>query len=92
MHKRVDPLTKAMIQQAKRTAANQATDQVVKLMLALPVYVLHDKCGWGKVRCERLADQMLELYDAYQSGYVTIEDLLQVLEDEAGVTLRKEER
>ena len=50
MHKRVDPLTKAMIQQAKRTAANQATDQVVKLMLALPVYVLHDKWGFGKVR------------------------------------------
>ena len=87
MHKRVDPLTKAMIQQAKRTAVNQATDQVVKLMLALPVYVLHDKHGWGKVRCERFANQMLELYDAYQSGYVTIEDVLQVLEDEAGMTI-----
>ena len=89
MHKRVDPLTKAMIQQAKRTAVNQATDQVVKLMLALPVYVLHDKWGFGKVRCERFANQMLELYDAYQSGYVTIEDLLQVLEDEAGMTISK---
>ena len=89
MHKRGDPLTKAMIQQAKRTAANQATDQVVKLMLALPVDVLHDKWGFGKVRCERFANQMLELYDAYQSGYVTIEDLLQVLEDEAGMTISK---
>ena len=39
MHKRVDPLTKAMIQQAKRTAVNQATDQVVKLMLALPEHL-----------------------------------------------------
>lgn len=90
MHKRVDPLTKAMIQQAKRTAANQATDQVVKLMLALPVYVLHDKWGFGKVRCERFANELLELYDAYQSGYVTIEDLLQVLENEAGMTISKE--
>lgn len=85
MRKRVDPLAKAMIQQAKRTAANQATDQVVKLMLALPVYVLHDKWGFGKVRCERFVEQLLELYEAYQKDYVTIEDLMQVLADEAGI-------
>ena len=58
-------------------------------MLALPVYVLHDKWGFGKVRCERFAEQMLELYDAYQRDYVTMDDLLQVLADEAGVTLGK---
>lgn len=90
MQKRVDPLTRAMIQQAKRTAANQATDQVAKLMLALPVYVLHDKWGFGKTRCERFADDLLKLYDAYQQDYVTIEDLLQVLEDEAGMKISKE--
>lgn len=89
MRKRVDPLAKAMIQQAKRTAANQATDQVFKLMLALPVYVLHDKWGFGKVRCERFVEQLLELYEAYQRDYVTIEDLMQVLADEAGVTVGK---
>ena len=90
MHKRVDPLTKAMMIQAKKSATNQATDQVIKLMLALPVYVLHDKWGFGRVRCERFADELLKLYDAYQSGYVTIDDLMQVLEDEAGMTISKE--
>lgn len=90
MHKRVDPLTKAMMIQVKNSAANQATDQVIKLMLALPVYTLHDKWGFGKVRCERFSEQLLNLYDAYQSGYVTIDDLLQVLEDEAGMTISKE--
>lgn len=89
MSRRVDPLTKAMIQQAKRSATNQATDNVVRLMLALPVYVLHDKWGFGKVRCERFVEQMLELYDAYQQDYVTMDDLLQVLADEAGVTMSK---
>lgn len=90
MHKRVNPLTKAMMIQVKNSAANQATDQVIKLMLALPVYVLHNDWGFGKVRCERFSEQLLKLYDAYQSGYVTIEDLLQVLADEAGVTISKE--
>lgn len=87
MHKKVDPLAKAMIQQAKRSAANQATDQVVKLMLALPVYVLHDKWGFGRTRCERFVDQVLALYEAYQQDYVTMDDLMQVLADEAGVTI-----
>lgn len=73
--------------QAKRSAANQATDQVIKLMLALPVYVLHDKWGFGQVRCERFMTQVLELYEAYQQDYVTIDDLMQVLADEAGVTI-----
>lgn len=76
MRKRVDPLTKAMVIQAKRSAANQATDHVIKLMLALPVMVLHDQWGFGKVRCERFAEQMLELYDAYSQGYVSIDDLM----------------
>lgn len=87
MCKRVDPLTKAMMLQAKRSAANQATDQVIKLMLALPVYVLHNDWGFGQVRCERFMTQVLELYDAYQRDYVTMDDLLQVLADEAGVTI-----
>ena len=89
MNRKVDPLTKAAIMQAKRSAANQATDNVVKLMLALPVYVLHDKWGFGRTRCERFVEQLLELYEAYQQDYVTIEDLMQVLADEAGVTVGK---
>lgn len=56
-------------------------------MLALPVYVLHDKWGFGKVRCERFTEQLLELYDAYQRDYVTMDDLMQVLADEAGVRI-----
>ena len=60
------------------------------ILLALPVVVLHDQWGFGKMRCERFAAQMLELYDAYSQGYVSIDDLMQVLADEAGLTLSKE--
>lgn len=73
--------------QAKRSAANQATDQVFKLMMALPVYVLHNDWGFGKVRCERFAEQMLRVYDDYRTGYVTMDDLMQALHDEAGMTI-----
>lgn len=89
MRKKVDPLTKAMILQAKRSAADQAADQVVRLLLAMPVYVLHDKWGFGNKRCERFAADLLELYDAYKRDYVTLDDLMQVLADEAGMTIMR---
>lgn len=72
MHKRVDPLSKAMIQLDRRTA----TDQMIKLML--PLYVLYAKGSSGQVRCERFAEESIKLDDAYRSSYVVIEDLMQV--------------
>lgn len=82
---KVNPITKAMIKQAKQAAVNDATNQVFKLLLSLPVYVLHNDWGFGKTRCERFAEQLLEAYDAYEKGYITLEDLAQVLYEETGM-------
>ena len=90
MRKKVDPLVQAMVVQAKNSATNKATDQVIKLLLAIPVMVLHDDFGFGKVRCERFVDGFFRVYDAYVEERVTIDDLMQTLEDEADVTIRKE--
>ncbi len=90
MRKKVDPLVQAMVVQAKNSATNKAIDQVLKLLLAIPVMVLHDDFGFGKVRCERFVDGFFRVYDAYVEERVTIDDLMQTLEDEADVTIRKE--
>lgn len=90
MRKKVDPLVQAMVVQAKNSATNKATDQVIKLLLAIPVMVLHDDFGFGKVRCERFVDGFFRVYDAYTHKYITLEDLMQTLKDEAGVTISKD--
>lgn len=97
MHKRVDLLTKAMIQQAKRTAAREASDTAYTLMLAIPALVIYDHFGElmrrevdGKDRVERFVDLCIEHYDHFDKGYITMEELHQILKIEAGVTISKE--
>ena len=85
------------IQNLKKQISESAANTVFSLMLAIPVMVLHDKYAQlmkknvdGKTREERFADMCLELYDSYQKGYVTIEDLEDCLWKEAGIKLQKE--
>ena len=56
-------------------------------MLGLPVMVLHDKFGFGPVRCERFTDAVLELYDSFEKGYVSLEDIHKTLKEETGITI-----
>lgn len=84
------------IQQIKTQATNTAADTAFFLMLAIPVMVIHDKYPQlmrrevdGKTRAERFADLCLDLYDSFNKGYVTLDDLSQCLWEEAGIKLEK---
>jgi hypothetical protein len=84
------------IQQIKTQATNTAADTAFFLMLAIPVMVIHDKYPQlmrrevdGKQRAERFADLCLDLYDSFNKGYVTLDDLSQCLWEEAGIKLEK---
>lgn len=83
-------------QQMKLDATKEASDKAFFLMLAIPVMVLHDKYGQlmkkvvdGKSREERFADFCLDLYDSFEKGYVTLDDLHKCLWDEAGIKLER---
>ena len=83
------------LNQIKQNATKTATDTAFLLMLAIPVMVLHDKYGQlmkknvdGKSRDERFADMCLDLYDSFEKGYVTLDDLHECLWDEAGIKIQ----
>ena len=74
----------------------QATNTAFFLMLAIPVMVIHDKYPQlmrrevnGKPRAERFADLCLDLYDSFNKGYVTLDDLSQCLWEEAGIKIER---
>lgn len=81
----------------KVDATNKAADTAFFLMLAIPVMVIHDKYPRimkrvedGKPREERFADLCIDLYDSFQKGYVSIEDLQKCLwEDRKEVSYGK---
>lgn len=73
------------VQQMKDEAVKKAADIAFLLMLGLPVLVLRDKWGFGKVRLERFIDQVIDMYEAFDEGYLTIDDIRQAIEEETGV-------
>lgn len=80
-------LKQSEIQAIKDKAFNEAIDKSFVLMLGLPMMVLHDQWGYGKVRCERFIDQVLEIYDSFNKGYLDFDDIIKTLEEESGIRL-----
>ena len=92
-------MKKEQIDAIKNNATEKAVDTAFKLMLCIPVMVIHDKYSElmrkevdGKSRGERLADMILDLYDSYEKGYVTLDELEQCLWEEAGIKFDKERK
>ena len=84
------------IEKMKADAVKSASNLAFKLMLSIPVMVLHDNYGKlnklnvdGKSREERFAEMVLDLYDSFDKGYVTLDDLMTCLKEETGMTFEK---
>lgn len=91
--KAVYNLTEEQIQQIRQEGFNEAIDTAFILMLGLPVMVLYDKFSIirkKEKRLENFTEAILELYEAYNEDYLTLEDIKQVLKDEAGYEFKKE--
>lgn len=88
-HEPVINVKSSDLQQIKKQATSEAVDTAFLLMLGLPLLVLRDKHGFGKVRLERFIDDVLELYDSFNKDYLTLEDIHQVIHEETGVTIQR---
>lgn len=77
------PATLADVEKAKK----QARSEAVKYAWAIMFSVLRDKEGWGIVRLKRLWDEVEDLSDSIGKGYVSVQDLLETLEEEIGAVL-----
>lgn len=74
----------------KESVPDNGVEIAFKLILSIPVMVLKDKFGYGKKRLERFINEVLNLYDSYNKGYVELEDLFKTLEEETGITFEEE--
>lgn len=81
------------VQAMKKQATKDAVNRAFFLMLAIPTMIIHDKFGKLMKRENREAtfvDLCVDLYDSFDKGYVTLDELAQVLKDEAGVEVKNE--
>lgn len=80
---------KAEVDTIKKQARDEAVDIAITLMLALPLEVLKDK-HWVKTAKRRLPkfmDNVLSLYDSWNKGEITIEELREDLWEYGGIKL-----
>ncbi len=68
---------------------NDAVDEAMAMLLAIPVVVLHDKFGFGRIRLDRFTHYAFSWINSLQSGEVKMVDLVKICEDEAGFTIVK---
>lgn len=78
------------VENMKKEATKAAADFAFLMMLAIPTMVIHDhfaeimkKDG----REQRFVDLCIDVYKCYESGLVDIQELKQVLKEEAGVEI-----
>lgn len=84
-------LTKSQIQEIKKQATDEAVDAAFKLMLCIPATVIHQ--NFSKImkkegRVENFLDLVLYLYESYNRGDVSLEELQKCLE-EAGISFQQ---
>lgn len=53
-----------------------------KANMILGLTVLHDKFGFGQKRLERYIDEVVKLLESYNKGYISVQDLEEVLLEE----------
>lgn len=87
-------LNSEQIEQLKKEATEEAIGTAFSLMIGLPVMVIHDKYSQitkkevdGKCREERFAEMILDLYDSFDKGYLTLNDIKNCVEEETGMKL-----
>lgn len=80
---------KAEVENIRKQARDEAVDTALTLMLALPLEVLKDKY-WvksAKRRLPKFMDNVLSLYDSWNRGEITIEELREDLWEYGGIKI-----
>lgn len=84
---KVYTLTQSQIDKMKEEVSLNATKKAFLMMMGFPLLTLRDKFDFGKVRLNRFMDNMMDLYEAYENDYVSLDDLNNTIMEETGITL-----
>jgi hypothetical protein len=74
-------LTQDQIDQMKADAMAEG----FRMCLSIPLMVLHDKFGFGRIRGTRFMDYAMVWYEAVMSGKTSLTEIMKIAEDLTGV-------
>ena len=70
-----------------RRIKHECTEEAANFAIILLLSVMHDKHGYGKKRLTRILEQTDWLADSISKGYVKLEELRHMIEDECGIVI-----
>ena len=83
-------MKKSDIDGIKKQATAEAIDVAMTLLFGIPVKVLHDKYGWGmKKRLPEFAEAIIEVYQEFVDGELTLEELSELVYEQCGIRFEK---
>ena len=87
MKKRINPHKRPASQADVKRAAKQAQDQAVNFAIAMFLTVMFDKFGFNAEQLQRVWAEVNNLADSVAKGYVNMQDLMTVLDEEYNVKI-----
>lgn len=81
--------TKTLTASEYRAIKKIATDEAIEYAFAIMFSALRDNFGFGRKRLQELWCKVEYLSDSINKGYINIDDLLQTLDEEAGIEISK---
>lgn len=75
-----------------RQQERKNNNDIFKIMLTISMYTLHDRYGFGNKRLERYMDHVNETLDFINDGYITMNDICEVLRDECEIEVQNRHR
>lgn len=61
------------------------SDAIMNISMFVPIYVMHEYYGWGRIRLEKLIDLLMRTVQALCKGEVKFETLMECIKDETGI-------
>ena len=84
-------MTDVEIKKIKQQATIDAVDISLNLMLGIPLLAMRDLSiwgnagDWGKKRLTKLSNKIMEIYNDFEGGLITLDDINQALNEEVGL-------
>ncbi|MDK7377501.1 hypothetical protein QP531_06675 [Peptoniphilus harei] len=82
-YEQIEAYIKQGYEKGRKDSVKKATD----FALAVPLLTLRDEFGFESVRLERFLKESEKTYEGINEGYLTIQDILNTLEEEVGLVL-----
>lgn len=87
--KLTDKDIKALEENIRVKTLKDAIDFAVKNYMACVALCLHDKLGFGHIRVCRFMQDVDNLFDSINKGYLSLDDVLETVEEEIGITFER---